>query len=303
MELQTRRRLAALTADADVSVVQRLERENRQMFLLSNGLMAIIADNMAGQQDMRRERRILGLLGSKDLSFQIPEILSVSTDQMAELRRPVQGDVDHQRILDAVTADHTVAKSIAGQAATILVELHQAISIDEALQLVPSSYRWPPSIDWVTQRLPGVTDDQPLIASCLEIINLLHDRPPQEQSVFCHGDFGFHNLAFSPGHFEIQGVFDFGEASFNPPEWDLRYLTFDPNDTDDLILDSALEIYQAAANRKIDKHLILVYNAVSAITFLAYRTGIPAHQLWCGRTLNDDLAWTRLAIDKAKANS
>ena len=37
---------------------------------------------------------------------------------------------------------------------------------------------------------------------------------------------------------------------------------------------------------------VALYNAVWPASFLAFRDGVPPDQLWCGRTLAQDLAWT-----------
>ena len=38
------------------------------------------------------------------------------------------------------------------------------------------------------------------------------------------------------------------------------------------------------------------FNAAMAVTYLAFRQGIAPDQYWCGRTLAEDLRWTRTAI-------
>lgn len=43
------------------------------------------------------------------------------------------------------------------------------------------------------------------------------------------------------------------------------------------------------SDRLISKQRILLYNAISAITFLAYRNGIENDTRWCGRTYDEDI--------------
>jgi hypothetical protein len=46
---------------------------------------------------------------------------------------------------------------------------------------------------------------------------------------------------------------------------------------------------------------VILYNAASAITFLAYRAGTAPDERSCGRTLAQDLAWTRQAVARVLA--
>jgi len=41
---------------------------------------------------------------------------------------------------------------------------------------------------------------------------------------------------------------------------------------------------------------ILLYNAACAFSFLAHRAGTAQDAVCCGRTLAQDLAWTRQAV-------
>jgi hypothetical protein len=40
----------------------------------------------------------------------------------------------------------------------------------------------------------------------------------------------------------------------------------------------------------------LLYNAACAVTFLAFRADREPEERWCGRTLAEDLHWSKLAI-------
>lgn len=117
--------------------------------------------------------------------------------------------------------------------------------------------------------------------------------------VLCHGDVGFHNMAFEPGTLDITGLFDFDDACANQPEWDLRYLTFDPKDHNHDILSRGLDAYERAGGDTPSLKRTLVFNALSAISYLAFRENVSPLTRWCGRTLEEDLAWTRLAIANA----
>lgn len=62
-------------------------------------------------------------------------------------------------------------------------------------------------------------------------------------------------------------------------------------------LGHALGLVLAEQHGRIDRRRVQLYNAASAICYLAYRRGIAAHVRHCGRTLAEDLAWVRKAID------
>ena len=49
----------------------------------------------------------------------------------------------------------------------------------------------------------------------------------------------------------------------------------------------------------LDRDQVLLLNAVAAIGFLAFRHGHSPDESWCGRTLVEDLAWTRAALSRA----
>lgn len=61
---------------------------------------------------------------------------------------------------------------------------------------------------------------------------------------------------------------------------------------------AVLATSEAGARLMHSERKILLYKAISAITFLAYRKGIENETSWCGRTYDEDLAWTQLAISK-----
>jgi hypothetical protein len=64
-------------------------------------------------------------------------------------------------------------------------------------------------------------------------------------------------------------------------------------------LKAALAVYEPALGRKLDRERIWLYNAACACSFLAYRYGVPADQVWPGRTLAGDLGWVRHALGKS----
>jgi aminoglycoside phosphotransferase (APT) family kinase protein len=109
-----------------------------------------------------------------------------------------------------------------------------------------------------------------------------------------HGDIGFHNLAFDPGTLAVRGLFDFKDAAWADRHVDFRYLMFDIGRFD--LLDAACDAYSKVTGYQIDRNRVVLYNAVWAISFLAFRAGTSPSALYCGRTLAGDLGWSRAAL-------
>jgi len=114
--------------------------------------------------------------------------------------------------------------------------------------------------------------------------------------VLVHGDIGFHNIAVDPETCDVLGVFDYKDAAWADRHHDFRYLLLDVERDD--MLEAALAVYQPAAGRTLSRARIALSNAASAASFLAFRDGVPPDQPSCGRTLEQDLMWTRSAIDR-----
>jgi hypothetical protein len=66
------------------------------------------------------------------------------------------------------------------------------------------------------------------------------------------------------------------------------------------VLDAALAAYEAATGVRPSSARVRLYNAACAVGYLAYRAGVPPEARWCGRTLAEDLAWTRWAVARAR---
>jgi len=109
---------------------------------------------------------------------------------------------------------------------------------------------------------------------------------------------GLHNLALDPETDAVNGVFDYDGAAWADRHHDFRYLLFDVGRED--MLDAALEVYEPAVGRRLDRDRIRLYNAACAIGYLAFRSGVAPDQKSCGRTLAEDLRWVRTALAKLK---
>ena len=62
------------------------------------------------------------------------------------------------------------------------------------------------------------------------------------------------------------------------------------------VLEAALAVYEPAVGRRVERNRVRLYNAACALSYLAFRVGHSANEFWCGRNLNEDLTWTRNAL-------
>ena len=105
-------------------------------------------------------------------------------------------------------------------------------------------------------------------------------------------------MALDPETDAVNGVFDYDGTAWADRHHDFRYLLFDVGRED--MLDAALEVYEPAVGRRLDRDRIRLYNAACAIGYLAFRSGVAPDQKSCGRTLAEDLRWGRTALAKLK---
>jgi aminoglycoside phosphotransferase (APT) family kinase protein len=114
--------------------------------------------------------------------------------------------------------------------------------------------------------------------------------------VLLHGDFGLHNLVFR-SDFSVAGVFDYSDASLGDCHYDFRSLVLDVGEQE--LFKAACTAYQHETGRVIDQQCVFLYNAVLALSYLAYRAGTSPEAISCGRNLQQDLRWTRNSIARA----
>ncbi len=123
---------------------------------------------------------------------------------------------------------------------------------------------------------------------------------PETDRALVHTDVGFHNMAIDPASLKVCGLFDYEGAAWADRHHDFRYLIFDLAKLGRFeVLDAAISVYEAALNRRIERRRIFLYNAACAITFLADRAGTGPEERPCGRTLAEDLRWSKCAIATA----
>jgi aminoglycoside phosphotransferase (APT) family kinase protein len=260
--------------------------------------LAWFADDEKGRRRLAVERRVLRLLEAH-CSFLAPRIVHESTDGTFDVRAPVPGVCDPQAVFERASADPQLAARLGQQLATILADQHTRLFATDAATWLPRRPAWPEPGDWIRERLPRVTDDRSLVEAVSRLL-ARYDAVVVDDAdrVLVHGDFGFHNVAFEPDTLRVRGVFDYGDAAWWDRHHDFRYLLFDV-DRDEM-LDAALAVYEPLVGRTLCRRRIALYNAVSAASFLAFRLGVAPETRCCGRTLEQDLAWTRKAVARAE---
>jgi hypothetical protein len=65
------------------------------------------------------------------------------------------------------------------------------------------------------------------------------------------------------------------------------------------LLEAALSAYEPVVGHRVQRERVLLYNAACAVTFLAYRADTEPQERSCGRTLAEDLRWSKHAIARA----
>lgn len=272
----------------------RLEpRDGRTAVRLPGDRMAWFPHGEAGRRRLERERRVLRLVAAH-CSFSVPGVLHEDPEGW-EVRALVRGLVDVQGLYARLTADPVAASAIGAQLGTILAEQHSAIPAEGLTGWLPPRPNWPRS--QAPAHLLEVTDDATLLAR-IASASAVRLSPRSAGPVLVHGDVGVHNIAMAPDGTTIAGVFDYDGAAFGDRHYDFRYLLTDQPD-EEALLEGAIAAYEPLTGANIDRHRVRLLNARSAVGFLAFRRGHPPEEPWCGRTLEQDLAWTDRALTRA----
>jgi aminoglycoside phosphotransferase (APT) family kinase protein len=215
-----------------------------------------------------------------------------------DVRAMVPGVSDPWRVYAEVRDSVELAGRLGRALGAILAEQHARISAADVAGWLPRRPSWPESRDWVRARLVRVVDDPKLLADADAVMRAYEAVPILETDrVLVHTDVGFHNLGIDPASRDVYGLFDYDGAAWADRHHDFRYLVFDL-DRDEL-LDAALSVYEPVVGHEIQRERVRLYNAACAITFLAYRVGTGPEERSCGRTLEEDLRWSRHAIVRA----
>jgi hypothetical protein len=284
-------RRAGLFVDPDQLKID--AREDRWAVSLPGDRMAWFPANEKGQRALSIERKLLRLLGER-CAFRVPRLLFES-EEGYDLRALVPGCHDPWRLYARVKADATLGARIGHALGKLLAEQHVRIERADVAGWIVERLPWPLSSQEMADRLPANVSD-PALRAQIDAVIRSYDAVVVAggDCVLVHGDLGLHNVAVDEVSFEVNGVFDYGEAAWADRHHDFRYLLFDIGMEE--ALEAALAAYEPLVGRTLDRQRIRLYNAICAISFLAYRSGVAAEDKSCGRTLAQDLAWVRAAV-------
>jgi len=274
--------------------VRLTRRDDRWLAQLPERRLAWFAAADAALPRLRVERRLLRVLEAR-CRIPAPRVLVESADGGFDVRTMVPGDHDLTALLAHLRADADGAQRIGTALGHVLAELHTCVTAADVAAWIPHRPEWPRPRAWIAEHLPTVVADRALHAAADEVMARYDDALDHAtERVLVHADLGLHNATVDLVTFDILGVFDWESACWADPHLDFRYFIFEPGRFD--TLDAALAVYEGSTGRRLSRDRVLLDNAASAIGFLAFRDGVPAEEVWCGRTLAEDLQWTRTAI-------
>jgi aminoglycoside phosphotransferase len=252
-----------------------------------------------GTATLTFERRVLALVG-RYCTFRVPKVLYIDPQGQFDIREMVPGSVDYMEAFKAVSRDTTLAKSLGRQIGILLAQQHTLIPYSEAAEWIELKPSWPGSREWILKQLPLVVDDPKLITDADQLLTSYDAiKTPPSEGVLVHTDVGFHNMGIDRESYNLNGFFDYGEAAWADHHHDFRYLIYDTGKYD--LLDAAVVEYQARGGRAVRRDRVLMYNAVCALAFLAFRKGTRPEKFSCGRDLAGDLRWSRDSLKLAFA--
>jgi hypothetical protein len=268
-------------------------REERWAVALPGHRMAWFPMNADGRRRLAMERRLLRLLADR-CSFRVPGILHEAQAGW-DVRALVPGACDPWGLYRRTRTDRGLARRLGRAIGGVLAEQHARVRRADVTGWLRETLPWPEPSDWIRVRLPSVVDDPGLLAGIERALRRYESQEAAaDDLVLVHADLGFNNIAVDPGTDELLGVFDYDGAAWADRHQDFRYLVFDTEGEDEL--DAALEVYEPATGARIDRSRVWLCNAACAISFLAFRCGVPPEARSCGRTLAEDLAWVRTAL-------
>lgn len=268
------------------------KRDDRLLAQWPGNELAWIAHNDDGKTQLVREGEVLGVV-RRGCSFAVPEETYRSADDTLSIRTVIVGRVDPAVIHQRIRTDGTFAKALGRYVGESLAQLH-ACPVSSTLYL-PREVSWPMSTSWMEERLPRVLrDHDALLPALRELLARYQGEQSTADRVLAHTDLGLHNIVFDEALTQPLGIIDFESAAYVDRHFDFRYLVLDFPDAG--LLDTAMSIYEALTGIRLDRRRIVLYNAACACCYLAFRDGVAPETRWCGRTLQEDLAWTREAL-------
>jgi aminoglycoside phosphotransferase (APT) family kinase protein len=242
-----------------------------------------------GQRRLVKERRVLRLL-EEHCRFPAPRVI-YEDDTGWELRTFVPGMVRPGYMFERMRSDANLAYLLGEDLGRILAEQHTCVPAEELEGWLPRVKDWPRPED--LSRLPEMIQDSNLVERiyrALERRAAIRDDHP----VLVHADLGLHNAVVDPDTMRVTGVIDWEGAVFGDRHQDFAFMVF--QQPEEPMLEGALSAYEPVTGMKIDRDRVLLLNAVAAIGFLSFRYGHAPEEAWCGRTLEQDLAWTHKAL-------
>jgi aminoglycoside phosphotransferase (APT) family kinase protein len=288
--------LAAVGFHCQTSLLKLERHDEKWLVRLPDQRLAWFAASARGLEQLDIERRVLRLLEAR-CSFAAPRLLFESRDGEFDIRTMVPGSADPLTSYQLVRDSTQHAIRIGAAIGAILAEQHSKIGVADVSPWLPRLPSWPEPREWIRERLPRVVDDAGLLARAEAVLDAYEQVSVDEADlVLVHADVGFHNLAIDPDARTVNGIFDYEGAAWADRHHDFRYLVF-ASDRHDLF-EAASSAYEAIVGRSIHRDRVFLYNAACAITFLAFRVGIKAEERWCGRTLAEDLQWSKHAVAK-----
>jgi len=253
----------------------------------------------ASDEGLRRleiERHVLRLLETR-CHFGAPRVLVEDVAGEFDVRTMIPGTHDPWKTYAELCQNPALAAHLGAAIGAMLAEQHSRIRAADVDRL-PRQPHSPGSRAWVREQLSKIVDDEELITNADTIMRAYEEVPVSEADrALVHTDVGLHNLAIDPESYAVHGIFDYSDAAWADRHHDFRYLVFDLER--DELLEAALSIYEPAVGYEIQRGRVLLYNAACALTFLAGRDGTPPEDRFCGRTLEQDLRWSRFAIARA----
>ncbi len=286
--------LAGAGIAVDVKTVAPLERDDRFACPLPGDRMAWFPQSEAGLARLGREARVLKLLAAH-CDFRAP-VVDYEATAGWQIRLSVPGHVDPFARYNRAVADPQFAATVGTAIGAILASQH-AIPADALTGWLPTTPSWPPPRAEIERNLVSVSDDTGLIGRALQMIERHeHEAAQVADRVLVHCDLGFHNMVVDEAG-AVVGVFDYDDAAFADRHLDFRYLLLDRQD--EVLLQCAIAAYEAAGGKPIDMDRVRMLNAASAVGFLAFRAGHGPDERPAGRTLAEDLHWTRMALERA----
>ncbi|MBW3571058.1 MAG: aminoglycoside phosphotransferase family protein [Gemmatimonadetes bacterium] len=286
---------AGLSLRPEQLVLER--RDERWLVGLPGRRLAWFAATAEGERSLAVERRVLRLLRAR-CSFRVPEVLFVDPLGEFEIRTMVGMPVDVAAIMRRLRTDPATERRVGEQIGRILAEQHTRIAAREVEGWLPRTLTGPLPLERVPPQLEGVVPDRPDLHAAASEVLARYDAlsvAPGDHALI-HTDVGFHNLAIEKDGISVTGLFDYDSAAWGDRHHDFRILIYDLERPG--LLKAAMEAYGRATGIALCSERILLYNAVVAFSYLAYRVGARPEERPCGRTLDEDLRWCEWAAEK-----